>query len=103
MKKLKKFSEMGIQPEISGLIGEKISMKRLVNREITVHAFKISNSKYPDNGNSKCLQMQVSIGDEMRVVFTGSIILQATIQKISPDDFPFTTTIEEDNMRLEFK
>ncbi|MCF0070252.1 hypothetical protein LZD49_07200 [Dyadobacter sp. CY261] len=102
MEKVKKFKEFGIQPESKGFVGDKIDVDRIINTEIVVHDYRIETSKYPGKGNSKCLHMQISIGDQKRVVFTGSTVLQYEIQKISKSDFPFETTIVRDNKRLEF-
>ncbi|KQS34006.1 hypothetical protein [Dyadobacter sp. Leaf189] len=102
MKAIKKFKELGIQPESKGFEGDKISMDRILNREITVHDYRIENSKYPEKGNAKCLYMQITIGDNKHVLFSGSKVLQDEIQRVSKDDFPFATTIVKENRRFEF-
>lgn len=64
--------------------------------------FKIIPSKYPDKGNGKCLFMQVTFEDKMRVVFTGSVILQDMIQRVDKSQFPFETTIVDKNKHYKF-
>ncbi len=65
-------------------------------------AFKIGDSKYSDKGSGKCLQLQIQLSETKHVVFTGSVFLIDTIQKVPADKFPFTTTIIEENERYEF-
>lgn len=98
---MKKFSELGIENSTSGFIGDKIKIDRILNREIIVHEFEIKDSKF-DNGSGKCLYIQIELDGNKRVLFTGSVVLMDTIQKIADDDFPFTTKIIKDNDHFEF-
>lgn len=97
---MKRFSDLGIQTETQTFIGDKVKVKNILNKEITVHNYKIEESKFKDKG--KCLHLQIKIGDEMRVAFTGSKGLISVIEKVSLDDLPFTTTIVSNNERFEF-
>ncbi len=99
---MRNFSDFGITPEVKGLAGDKISMHRIMNREIEVQDFKISDSKY-EGGHSKCLHMQIVVDNAQRVVFTGSGVLMETINKIPKDGFPFKATIVKENDRFEFR
>lgn len=97
---MKKFKDLGIQAqENNQFTGEKIKMSKILNREITVHHFKIEPSKF---NKGKCLFMQISLNKTKHVVFTGSNYLMDIISKIAEKDFPFTTTIVEDNERFNF-
>jgi len=96
---MKKFSEFGITMERKGFTGEKIKMSGLLNRQIVVHDFKIDDSKFNEG---QCLQLQISIGETKRVLFTGSLKLIEMIHKINREDFPFTTTIIEDEKQFLF-
>lgn len=98
---MKQFKDFGIKSTISYFQGEKINMHKLLNRQIIVHDFKLEDSKY-GKGNEKCLYIQISVGDAMRVVFTGSKSLIDAIQQVNKSDFPFITTIVKENERLEF-
>ena len=98
---MKQFKDFGIKPCVVGFIGDKIKIERILNRAITVHDYKIADSKY-DNGNGKCLHLQIAIGEIKHVVFTGSSVLMDIIQKVSKDDMPFSTTIVKENERFEF-
>jgi hypothetical protein len=98
---MKKFKDFGIKTTLQSFTGDKIKMSKILNREISIHDFKLEDSKY-GNGNSKCLYMQIAIGDTKHVVFTASTVLIETIQKVPKTEFPFITTIIEENERFEF-
>lgn len=94
----KKFKDFGIEPTAKSFVGEKIKIAKVLNREITVSDFTIDNSQFKD----KYLRMQISVGDNKHVLFTGSAVLMEMIQKVPLVNFPFTTTIVEDNERYVF-
>lgn len=96
-----RFSELGIKPAEAGFIGDKIKISKILNREIIILKYRIETSKY-EKGNGKRLDMQIEFGGTMHVVFTGSVVLQETIQRVPPEAFPLTTTIVEENERYQF-
>lgn len=95
------FSELNIRPSADGMVGDKIKVERVMNREISVHSYRIENSKF-DRGNGKCLYLQIAIGEEKHVVFSGSGVLMDMIQQVPKDKFPFVTKIVKQNERFEF-
>ncbi len=98
----KKFSDFQIKPVLKGMVGEKIKISKILNKEIEVIDFRIDDSKYGAGGN-KCLCIQFKMDGVDRVVFTGSKILMEVIEQIPKSTgFPFITTIIEDNERYEF-
>lgn len=86
----KTFKSMGIKTKT--LTGEKITLNEILDKEITVYDYRIEDSKYGKR-DAKCLWMQLGIGGEIRVVFTGSTVLMDTLQQVPTSGFPFTTTI----------
>ena len=96
---MKKFSEFGITLEQKSFTGEKVSINRVLNREIVVHAFKIEDSKY----EGKRLSLQISLSGTKHVLWSGSTFLQEMIQRIPADGFPFETTIVEVDKKFMFK
>ncbi len=96
------FKDFGIKITTASFTGDKIKMSTVLNKLITVIAFKVGDSKFTDKGDGKFLNMQIEIGGTKYVVFTGSIFLRETIDKVPKDKFPFTTTIIEENDRYEF-
>lgn len=102
MEAKKKFSDFGIKPVLKGMVGDKIKIGKILNKEIEVVDFRIDDSKY-GTGGSKCLCIQIKLDGVDRIVFTGSKVLMETIEQIPKSTgFPFTTTIVEENERYEF-
>lgn len=98
---MKQFKDLGITTEARGFTGDKIKIHKIFGKEIVIHKFAIKDSKYED-GNDKCLHMQISIGDKKHVIFTGSNSLMDAIKKVDTADFPFMTKIIEQDERFEF-
>lgn len=95
---MKQFKAFNIQPKRTVFLGEKIKIDRILNKEISVHAFTLAESKYKGN----LLSLQIKVNGEFRVVFTGSKVLIDMITQVQQDDFPFTTTIVKENEFYEF-
>lgn len=99
---MNQFKDFGIKPETNALEGEKIKINKVFNVPITVEAFKITPSKF-EKGTGTCLQIQIRIEQQQRVVFTGSASLIDQIQKVPVNKFPFQTTIvRQNNDRFDF-
>ncbi len=93
-----KFSQFGIQPTIDTLVGDKIKINKILNREILVTDFRIKASKYEGDR----LDLEFTIGESKHIIFTGSKTLLETIRLIPKKDFPFLTTIVEEDERYKF-
>lgn len=97
---MKDFKDFGIKILTKGLIGEKVSIAKLINVPMEVISFKLTPSKF--EGKSTCLNMQVKHSNENRVVFISAKYLIEQLKEVPEDGFPFKTTIELKNGRLEF-
>lgn len=102
-----KFSDFNIDSEKtlaeSTFVGEKIKIAKLLDKEITVEAFRIKDSKvFKEKGDGKCLHLQIIYNDEKRVVFTSARALITDIQKVPEKGFPFKTIIKERDERFVF-
>ncbi len=96
----KKFKDLGIPPHEDGFIGEKIEVKRILNKSVTVHKFKVNPSKH---NTGRCATVQLTVDGNSRVMFTGSNYLIDDLEKVKKEDLPFITTIiSDDNSRLIF-
>lgn len=95
---MKNFKDLGIKTNVNAFIGEKIKIERILNKQIIVHAFEITPSKF----EGEMLKAQIQVGNEKRIIFTGSKVLIETIKLVSKSDFPFTTTIVKENEYFEF-
>lgn len=96
---MKKFSQFDIKISQKGFIGDKIKIQKILNREIVVHHYMITDSKH---FKGKCLKLQISLNDNMHVLFTGSNGLIEGITQVPDNAFPFETTIIEKDDRYLF-
>lgn len=70
--------------------GDKKRLGDILNREIIVTDFRITNSKKREG--DKCLQIQFLMDSNVYVLFTGSAVLIDQIQTVQ-DKIPFKTVI----------
>jgi hypothetical protein len=102
---MNRFSQFDIKISSKSFQGDKVRIAKILNKEIVVHDFKLEDSKvqaFKEKGSGKCLQLQISFNNEMHVLFTGSCGLIEAIQQIPQNQFPFSTTIIEENDRYKF-
>ncbi len=99
---MKSFSEFNIKPKHGRFVGEKIKMYNVLNRPIIVHDYKINESKFRDNGNGKCLYLQIELEDKKRVLFTGSKVLTNMIKQVPREELPFQTVITKEGESFQF-
>jgi hypothetical protein len=100
---MNRFDQFGIKPTLKGFEGDKIKIKKILDKEIIVYAFKIEDSKVFKNiGSGKCLHLQISFNNEKHIIFTSSSGLIDAIERIPESGFPFTTKIIQDNERFIF-
>lgn len=98
---MKKFSEFS--QEQTPLEGEKMKLDEVINQEIIVCSYKISNSKYSENraGKYVTIQIKFSENDSHKVIFTGSEVLASQCQKYE-GNMPFVTVIKKINKYYTF-
>jgi hypothetical protein len=97
------FKDFNIRPSSTAFIGDKIKISKIFDKQVSVHKFKIVESKLDNKkGNGKCLHLQIEMGKEMYLVCTGSATLQDMIQRVDKEKFPFTTTVIKENERYQF-
>lgn len=99
---MKRFSDFGIKTSDQNFTGEKIKIKKVFNKEITIKKYKIELSKFTDRGNGKCLHLQIQMDGSEHLIFTGSSNLMEQIQQVDKDDFPFHATIVNNDDKFEF-
>ena len=98
---MQNFSDFNTKPISQSLVGDKLKIENILNREVTVVAHKIKPSKYGD-GNKKCLHLQLKIGEFDYVTFVGSNSLIEQINQLSPSQFPFKAKITKQGGQLIF-
>ena len=70
--------------------GNKKHLDQILNREIFIVDFRVMESKHRQN--SKCLQIQFLLDDEICVTFTGSVVLLDQITS-SAEKMPFSAVV----------
>jgi len=89
----KRFGDFADEPPL--LDGDKVKIDQLLNREILVIGYRITESKYENAKNSKkCLTIQFEVDGERHIAFTGSSVLHDQIVKYK-DELPFLATIKK--------
>ncbi len=71
------------------LVGDKVSVSDILNKEITVLSYKIMKSKIEDDNYA---QIQIEINGVKKVVFTSSKVLKDQLETYK-DHIPFIATI----------
>lgn len=100
---MRKFNELGIKPPSDHLVGDKIKINKILNKDIVVCNYRLEESKFSKNKSGKCLYIQIEVDSEKRVLFTGSDVLIAMIQQVSEENLPFSCQIVKEGEHFEFK
>jgi len=91
---MKRFSDFAEQSNV--MTGDKISIAEILDKEIKIIGYKISDSKFKKTESDKLLTLQFIINDIERILFTGSNILKDQCEKYK-DEMPFVTIIKKVN------
>ena len=95
---MKRFSDFKIKTRAAGFTGDSIKITRILNKEITVIDYKIE----PSNFNGNRLTLQIEMNGTKHIIWTGSAYLLAAIEQIPKPEFPFKTTIIEEDEKYLF-
>jgi len=87
---MKRFSDFAT--ESSAITGDKIKIEEVLDKEIEVIGYKISDSKYAKVKDGKVLTLQFNLDGVGRILFTGSNVLMEQIEKYK-DEIPFFAKI----------
>lgn len=101
---MKTLQQLGISPAPAGFVGKKIEMEDVFDRDIVIHAFRITDSKYPKKNNDKRMDLQIEIDGAKRLVFTTSINLMNVMKQVGDENLPILTKIikKKDTRAFEF-
>lgn len=87
---MKHFSDFAKEPNV--MIGDKIKIDSIIDKEIEVMGYKISDSK--QKIGTKVLTLQINFEGVERILFTGSNVLTEQAEKYK-DEMPFLTIIKK--------
>jgi len=85
---MKRFSDFA---DTRQLEGDKIGINDVLNQEVIVHDFRVSESKY-NVGDKFYMTLQVKFDNRKRVIFTSSGVLRSQLEKYK-DELPFIAKI----------
>jgi len=91
-----KFSDFADEHPLSG---NKIRLEDVLNKTLIVKAYQIGKSKQQEGRDY--LTLQIELGGEERVIFTGGTVLIKQIQRYA-NELPFETTIKRINKYFTF-
>jgi hypothetical protein len=80
-----------VPPHEQPLEGKKIYIRNILDKEIIITNFRVSKSKKNDG---QCLCIQLVLGDEICVIFTGSSVLISQLERVK-DKLPIRTSIKK--------
>ncbi len=89
---MKRFSDFADPLNI--LDGAKIKLDEVINREIVVLGFRVTESKFGKNKSGKCLMLQIEIDGVHKVIFTGSDVLIEQMARYG-GEVPFCATLKK--------
>ena len=77
------------------LDGDKMSIEKILDKEIVIRNFRIKNSRFKDQNSASCLTLQFSFpGEDKRyIVFTGSAVIADQMERHATGNMPFVATI----------
>lgn len=76
------------------LTGQKVPLDQIINKEIIVKSYRISDSKYAKSNSHRCLTVQFECDGIEQVFFTGSQVLINQCEKYK-DKMPFCAVIKK--------
>lgn len=91
---MKRFADFAA--ETTAITGDKIKIEDVLDKEIEVVGYRISDSKYVKANIDKVLTLQFKLNGENRILFTGSSVLIEQAEKYK-DEMPFIATITKVN------
>ena len=91
---MKRFSDFATDNNV--MTGDKIKIEEVLGKEIEVIGYKIGDSKYPKQQDSKVLTLNFKLDGVERILFTGSKVLLEQCEKYE-NEMPFVAKIEQVN------
>lgn len=88
-----------ILPVTAKLLGKKIPVSEVLNKEIIICHYHFRPSKYSDK---KCAYIQIVYQGINYVLITDSVGIVFTLEQLMPDDFPFRGTIIKHDKMYQF-
>ncbi len=103
LKPIKKFSDFNIKAPEKVLTGDRINIKKLFGKKITILWIDLRDSKLEDATSDKCMYFQIIFNNEKRIFWSSSKYLMDAAKEIEQKDgYPVDATINEVDGRYQF-
>lgn len=76
------------------MAGEKVKIESILNQEITITGYRLTESKFGKSNSPRCLTVQFEKDKEQHVFFTGSAVLINQLEKYGLE-IPFMATLRK--------
>lgn len=76
------------------LAGDKVKLDNILNQEILITGYRLTESKYGRSNSPKCLTVQFEKKGKQQVFFTGSGVLINQLEKYQ-QEIPFLATVRK--------
>ncbi len=98
---MNKFSDFASDEK--SFIGDKIKIEEILEKDIVLHDYKETKSKYPEKGGGFCLTLSIEIvgNPQKNIIFTGSSVIANQCRKYK-EMMPFSTKITKINKYYTF-
>lgn len=85
--------KLGIKNEPTGFIGKVIEIDEVFEKNIIIHRYQITESKYPKKNNDKLMNLQIEIDGGKRLLRTTSVGLMNVMKQVTDDSLPVLVRI----------
>ncbi|MCL1657433.1 hypothetical protein M2T79_12580 [Elizabethkingia miricola] len=97
---MKNFKEFNITPTFKAFVGDKIKLSKVINTQIIINDYKIKDSE--KKPGTKYLTLQITRKGDKEIIFTSAKTLMDMIEQVPKDEFPFMTTIAQEDQIFQF-
>ncbi len=91
------FADISDGNDFGSIAGRKMQIKDVLGRDIVITGFQTAPSRKKQD--AKCVTIQFLLDGQLRIIWTGSIVLQRLLEKYS-DKLPFQAKIQRCNDAL---
>ncbi len=94
-----RFADISDGDDFGAIAGRKMKINDILGRDIIITGFQTAPSR--KKADAQCVTIQFLMDGELRIVWTGSLVLQRLLKKYA-DKIPFQTRIQRANEALVF-
>jgi hypothetical protein len=85
--------KLGIKNVPTGFLGKVIEIDEVFEKNIIIHRYEITESKYPKKNNDRLMNLQIEIEGDKRLLRTTSVGLMNVMRQVDGSNLPILTRI----------